>query len=120
MRRVAILFIALLAVSETGCCGQVRSFFYRVFHCPSCTPYYGYGGAAPSYSGPVYGGAPGCSTCATPSYSPVPAMPASYSMPANSYPTAGQPVFGQSTPLPAPSVHTNPGTGIPTPMAEKK
>ena len=52
MRRCALLFIAMLAVSETGCCGQVRSFFYRVFHCDSCYPYYGYGSAAPAYNGP--------------------------------------------------------------------
>jgi hypothetical protein len=125
MRRVAILLLAVAAVGQTGCHGRARSFFYRLFHCDGCgsTPYYGSSyGSAPVYAGGSYG-APGCSTCSTPvTAMPVSHVPAAYP----SYGTPAGPVFGPSTPLPAPQPQAAPGGGIPMPMggtaipAEKK
>jgi hypothetical protein len=113
MRRVAILFLAVAAVGQTGCHGRVRSFFYRLFHCDHCSPAYGAYGSAPVVSGPVYGGGAAC--CSNPAPI-VHAAPVSYTVPG---PTGGH-VFGPSTPLPSPQVQ--PGTSIPAPMSsgEKK
>ena len=69
-RRIAFLLFAVAATMQTGCCGRVHAFFYRLTHCDCCTPYYGGCGcgcgayAAPMYNGPVYGGggAPCCSS----------------------------------------------------------
>ena len=115
MRRFAILFLALVAVTQTGCCGRWRAFFYRVFHCDCCNgPYYGYGGCGVGCGGPaVYAApaysSPACATCATPGYV-APTVPVAYAAP------AAPQVFGPSTPLPPPTVQP----GVPTPMGEKK
>jgi hypothetical protein len=98
VRRFAFLLFAVAATLQTGCCGRVHAFFYRLTHCDCCTPYYGgCGCAAPMYNGPTYGGAPCCAS------------------PAVGTPTMASPVFTAPQPMPGgtPNVY-------PSPMGEPK
>jgi hypothetical protein len=105
-RRVLLAALAsALTLPSVGCCGRVRSFFYRLTHCPGCHPAYGVadGPVVPTYAGPVGGGpvfdggvpagpvgGPGCSTCMSGGGVP----PADHGIPVVPGVAYGGPVFG--------------------------
>jgi hypothetical protein len=131
-RLILCCLFAAASVSQTGCCGRVRSFFYRLTHCPPgcCYPAYPYadGPLVPtgpvSYGGPVVGdgvpgpvfgaGGPGCASCYSSPVEPAAGIPV---VPG---PVVGGPVFtGPSVPsappaqMPPPGVYSTPQTAEP-------
>ena len=113
-RRFVFVAFAISAVLQTGCCGRVRAFFYRVTHCADCCPSYGGVGYRGPVVGPMVGGPIGAAPCcSSPAMAaPVYAAPVSYGAP----PMAAPVFSGMPQAMPGANVYPTPSA----PMPEKK